>query len=190
MADAALKYVTREEYLALDLVSEEKLEYRDGVILPMAMAGSSLNHARLVHALGRELGNATEGTPCESFGSETKLRIESTESYYFPDAMVACGEIDVESETNGIIRNPVVVFEVLSPGTANRDKDQKFFDYQTVPSVKEIVFLSSERRVAERYERGDDASWRYTAYVGDVRLPIAAAGIELDLAGLYARTSL
>jgi Uma2 family endonuclease len=146
--------------------------------------GGSLAQGTLVHALHIALGNATEGTP---FGSEIKLRVEAGDAYYYPDAMMVCGELEVESETNGIVKNPVVVFEVLSPGTWRDDRGQKFLDYQAVSSLQEIVFVDSDRKVAERYERQEGESWRYTAYVGDVTLPIAAANLEIDLAQLYAR---
>lgn len=185
MAQPAVLSVSREHYLRQEANAQTRSEYRDGEIV--AMFGGSLNHGTLIHALHGALINATEGTPCRSFGSEIKLRVEAADAYYYPDAMVVCGELEVESETNGIVRNPVVVFEVLSPGTLREDKGRKFLDYQTVPGLREIVFLDSERQVAERYERQEDGSWRYTAYVGDVRLPIEAAGLDLDLARLYAR---
>ena len=185
MAQPAVFRVSREQYLRQESAVQERSEYRDGEVV--AMSGGSLNHGTLIHALHGALINATEGTPCRSFGSEIKLRVEAADGYYYPDAMVVCGEVEVESETNGIVKNPVVVFEVLSPGTGGFDREQKFFDYQTVPSLREIVFLRSERKVAERYERQGDGSWRYTVYVGDVALPVGAAGIELDLARLYAR---
>ena len=184
MAQSLLPRVTAGQYLAREASATERSEYRDGVLL--AMAGGSLDHGRIVHALGGELRNMTEGTPCESFGSEVKLRVEAADAYYYPDAMLVCGEVDVESESNGVVRNPVVIFEVLSPGTARFDQKAKFLDYPTVPSVVEVVFLWSERRLAERYERQDDGSWRYTAYLGDI-LPVGAAGIELSLGRLYAR---
>lgn len=154
------------------------------------MSGGSLNHGTLIHALHIALGNGTEGTPCRSFGSEIKLRVEAADAYYYPDAMIVCGELEVESETSGIVKNPIVVFEVLSPGTESRDKNQKFLDYQTIPGLREIFFLSSERKVAERYERQGDGSWRYTAYVGDARLPVGTVRLELDLTQLYARLRL
>lgn len=187
MAQRVPTLPTAEEYLAREAMASEKSEYRAGRVV--AMSGGSLNHGRLVHALGGELREATKGTPCESFGSEIKLRIELTDAYYYPDAMIVCGELDVESETNGIVRNPTVVFEVLSPGTMRFDGKGKFLDYQTVASIREVVFLWSERKLAERYERQDDGSWRYTAYLGDT-LPLGAAGIKLDLAALYARLGL
>lgn len=185
MAQPAVLSVSREQYLRGEASAQERSEYRDGEVY--AMSGGSLNHGTLVHALHGVLINGTEGTPCRSFGSEIKLRVEAADAYYYPDAMVVCGEVEVESTTNGVVKNPVVVFEVLSPGTGRYDKDQKFFDYQTVPSVREIVFLHSERKLAERYERQEGGSWRYTAYVGDAALPITAAGLELDLPSLYSR---
>ncbi len=184
MAQSILPRVTAQQYLSREALATERSEYRDGVVT--AMSGRSLDHGRLVHALGGELRNATEGTPCESFGSEIRLRVEAADAYYYPDATIVCGDVDVESETNGIVRNPLVFFEVLSPGTARFDQKAKFLDYQTVPSVREVVFLWFERRLAERYERQGDGSWRYTAYLGDA-LPIGAAGIELSLNRLYAR---
>ena len=188
MAQTATLHTTREQYLRQELAAQERSEYRNGEIY--AMSGGSLNHGTLIHALHIVLGNGTEGTPCRSFGSEIKLRIEAADAYYYPDAMVVCGEVEVESESNGIVTNPIAVFEVLSPGTQRDDKGQKFLDYQTLPGLREIIFLASDRKVAERYERQEGGSWRYTAYVGDVVLPIDAAGLTLDLARLYARLRL
>lgn len=185
MAQPSVLRLSAEQYLRDEAVAKERSEYREGQVY--GMSGGSMNHGTLIHALHIALGNATEGTPCRSFGSEIKLRVEAADAYYYPDAMIVCGEVEVESETNGIVKNPIVVFEVLSPGTQRDDKGEKFTDYQTVPSLREIVFLDSERKVAERYERQGDGSWRYTAYVGDVKLPIGAANLELDLAHLYAR---
>ena len=186
MAQPVVLSVSREQYLRGEAVAQERSEYRDGEIYAMSQAGDP-NHGTLVHALHIALGNGTEGTLCRSFGSEIKLRVDEADAYDHPDAMVMCGEMEVESETAGIIKNPAVVFEVLSPGTEAYDKNRKFLDYQTVPSLQEIVFLSSERKVAEHYERQGDGSWRYTAYLGDVTLPIGAAGLDLELARLYAR---
>lgn len=188
MAQRGIGYVTPERYFEEERVSAEKLEYVDGQIY--AMSGGSLRHGRLIAALVRSLGNSLDGTGCETFGSEIKLRIDAANAYYYLDAMVVCGEVEVESETNGVIRNPIVVIEVLSPSTQDRDKNQKFLHYQTVSSIGEIVFLSSERKIAERYERLGDGSWRYTAYIGDVPLPIAAVRMDLDLADLYARANI
>lgn len=185
MAQPAVLRIPREQYLRQEATARERSEYRDGVVY--AMSGGSLNHGTLIHVLHAALVNGLEGSSCISFGSEVKLRIEAADADYYPDAMVVCGEVEVESETNGIVKNPAVVFEVLSPGTHRDDKGQKFLDYQTIPSLREIVFFSSERKVAERYERQGDGSWRYTAYLGEVRMPLSAIDIELDLASLYAR---
>jgi Uma2 family endonuclease len=188
MAQAAVARVTREQYLSREIEAETRSEYRGGRVY--AMSGGSLNHGTLVHVLGIALGNATEGTPCVSFDSEIKLRVEAADAYFYPDAMIVCGNVEVESETNGIITNPTVVFEVLSPGTQGYDKNGKFLDYQTIPSLREVIFLRSDRKVAQRYERQGDGSWRYTAYLGDVKLPVGVVNVEIDLARLYARLRL
>ncbi len=183
MARPAALRLSAEAYLRQEATAHERSEYRDGVMY--GMSGGSLNHGTLVHALHGALIDGTEGTPCRSFGSKIKLRVEVADAYDYPDAMVVCGEVEVESETAGIVKNPVAVFEVLSPGTGRYDKDEKFLDYQTVPRVREIVFSHLERQLGERYERQEGGIWRYTADVGDVVVPIAVA--ELDLGRLYAR---
>ena len=155
MAELAPEWISAQQYLRQEATAQERSEYRNGEI--RAMSGRSLNHGTLVHTLHGTLINGTEGTPCVSYGSEIKLRIEAADAYYYPDAMVVCEEVAVESETNGVIES--------------NDKSRKFLDYQTV---------------AERYERphGGDG---YKRFAFRVTLPIVAAGLELGLARLYAR---
>ncbi len=47
--------------------------------------------------------------------------------YKYPDASVACGELEFKRiEGIGALVNPVVIVEVLSPSTAVRDHEAKF----------------------------------------------------------------
>lgn len=154
------------------------------------MAGGSLNHGLLVTDLVISLGRSLAGGNCQVFGSEVKLGISAANAYYYPDAMVVCGVPEVESQSNGIILNPSAVFEVLSPGTGKFDREQKFWDYQLVPSIQEIVYLASHRMLMEVYERHPGGTWRYTAHQGDVIVPLESANVEVNLTRLYARLTL
>jgi Uma2 family endonuclease len=79
---------------------------------------------------------------------------------------------------------PVVVVEVLSPSTATTDRGGKLPDYRSVPSVQEILLVSSWERRVEHWRRTPDG-WAVTERGGDAVLRLETLGIELPLDGVY-----
>lgn len=173
--------VSAEEYLAGELVSEVKHEFHGGEIV--LMPGGSIAHARVIRNLVTGLSVRTRGTGCEAFGSETKLYVPATDAYYYPDAMIAC-PAEVIDARNGVIANPRVICEVLSPGTSDYDRGAKRLAYMSVPSVEEIVHLSSEERFVEIFRRESD-HWSWRAVGGDADLPLLDGDIKIPLAEIY-----
>ncbi|HXM69544.1 MAG TPA: Uma2 family endonuclease [Thermoanaerobaculia bacterium] len=57
------RYVTPEEYLALERAAERKSEYRDGEII--GMTGASRRHSLITVNVGSELSQQLRGRPCE-----------------------------------------------------------------------------------------------------------------------------
>ena len=56
--------------------------------------------------------------------------------------MAICSGLDPALK---IVRNPVVIFEVLSPSTAAADRIVKAREYQATPSVQRYVMLEQAR---------------------------------------------
>ena len=75
------------------------------------------------------------------FGSDLKIQAAENSSRY-PDGMVICSGLDPALK---IVRNPVVVFEVLSPSAAAVDRIVKAREYQATPSVQRYVMLEQAR---------------------------------------------
>ena len=129
--------------LAAFLAWEERQELRyefDGVE-SVAMAGGSLAHAAIQRNLALALGSRLRGKPCQFFGSDLKIQAAENSSRY-PDGMVICSGLDPALK---IVRNPVVVFEVLSPSAAAVDRIVKAREYQATPSVQRYVMLEQAR---------------------------------------------
>ena len=95
-------------------------------------------------------------------GDEPEDEIDSVVQ---PDIMVVCDKSKIQH--NGIKGAPDVVFEILSPSTAQRDLDEKFHLYERA-GVKEYVIADPHNRVIHAYRI--DAEGRFSfrkVYVAD-----------------------
>jgi Uma2 family endonuclease len=115
MAIPAIKYTSPQEYLALERTSKEKHEYFAGKVL--AMAGASLAHNDIAANLIGEIRSLLKDRPYRILPSDIRVSIPSRESYMYPDAVIVCGQPEMEDDTFDTLKNPVVIFEILSPST-------------------------------------------------------------------------
>ena len=114
--------MTVAEFLAWEEKQELRWEF-DG-FAPVAMTGGTVAHDTIQSNLVIASGNRLRGTPCRVRGSNPKIEVAGRIRY--PDAFVACTPLG-PSET--VCRDPVVVFETLSPGTARTDRVEKMHEY-------------------------------------------------------------
>lgn len=108
-------WMSIEDYLAAELLSDIKHEYDDGEVV--AMSGASKNHERIKMNLAGYLFNRLRGKPCEPFSSDVKVRIG--QYLFYPDAMVVCEDT---SPNEYYAEAPVLIVEVLSKSTAAATK--------------------------------------------------------------------
>ena len=170
-----------EAYLDADENSAERLEmFRGRVFTTMAAAGG---HVAVQANLARRCGNALEGKGCRFYGENAKVRVETSDSGYHPDGTIACPP-GFSNERAGVVANPQVVFEILSPSTERFDRREKFDDYALVATIREIVLVETELARVEMFERREDGWLRRVCLAGTVAL-IPSVGIELRLDELY-----
>lgn len=67
-------YISEQDYLEREKISETKHEYFDGEIF--AMAGASRSHQRIISNLVIDIGTHLKNTPCEVFSSDMKVRAD------------------------------------------------------------------------------------------------------------------
>ena len=100
--------------------------------------------------------------------------------------MPRLGEIVYSPLTGGetIVQAPVVIFEVLSPSTAAKDRIVKAREYQATPSVKRYVMLEQDSLGATVYARSGE-TWTHEILVADSILALPEIGVSLPLAEFY-----
>lgn len=177
-------YISPEEYLAMERGSEIKHEYYSGQVL--AMSGASLKHNRIARNLTGKIHAFLEGKNCEILPSEMRVCTPSFDSYMYPDASIVCGEPQLEEDKFDTLKNPSVIFEILSPSTNSIDKGRKFFFYKQIPSLQEYIMIDSTKKFIHVARKQTDGSWMFEDISGaDTFLTIQTIGYDLPLTEIY-----
>jgi Uma2 family endonuclease len=115
-------WISPEEYLAGELISDMKHEYIDGEVY--AMTGTSINHGRIISVMMRLLGNHLANTPCDVFAADIKVKAQN--NFFYPDLIVDCQKLNGEVY---VTEAPLIIVEVLSKSTRKLDHlgDQVYF---------------------------------------------------------------
>lgn len=177
MTSALRQLMTAEQFLAWEEGQERRHEF-DG-IAPVAMTGGTFEHDAIQVNLIGALANRLAGTPCWVHGNSIKVQVMNSVRY--PDAFVTCGPVPRGST---VLRDPVVIFEVLSRGTARTDRMVKNREYAATASVRRYVMLKQGTIGATMFERVD-ADWIGRILGADAVIRMPKIGIEVLLAELY-----
>lgn len=177
MSVALRKPMTLEEFLAWEEGQETRHEF-DG-IEPVAMVGGTVAHSTIQHNLHVAMGLRLRGKPCRFHGRD--LKIEVAGSVRYPDGFVVCTPVDSAATA---VRDPVVIFEILSDSTARTDLFIKNREYAATPSVRRYVLLSQQEASATVFERAG-GDWVGHLLTRDSILAMPEIDIELPLVELY-----
>ena len=186
MHDPAKKYITPEEYLAMEEKAKHRSEYYQGEIF--ALAGGSANHNRIVRNLSRNLDQAFTKEKCEAFITEMKVWIEARQLFTYPDVAVVCGEIEFYENRDDAIINPLIIVEVLSDSTKSYDRIEKFQYYRTLPGFQEYILVDQYKIHVEHYYKESKGKWIFTEYyqIDDI-LHFKKIDFEISLKDIYRR---
>jgi Uma2 family endonuclease len=172
------------EFLAWEEQQPERYE-RVGRVVRM-MTGGTIDHNRIALNVFEVLRRQLRGSDCETFVNDVKV-VTPEEDVMYPDVVVVCGEIPGKATW---VETTVVVVEVLSASTAERDHGRKRWAYQTIPSLQHYVLIDQSEAGAEVASRNDDGSWRSLIHRGlDARLRLDALGVEIGLDEIFARVT-
>ena len=164
----------------LEWEERQELRYEFDGVEPSAMTGGSLRHAAIQRNLAMAIGNRLRGKPCQFFGSDLKIQVAENSSRY-ADGSVLCSDLNPSLK---IVRNPIVIFEVLSPSTAAKDRIVKAREYHATPSVKRYVLLEQDLIGATVHVRAQDG-WRVLVLKDDDPLDMPEIGLAIPLAEFY-----
>lgn len=172
------------ENMLFDRPEDEKWELIDGRLLK-SMVGARWQHhviiSNIVFALERHIRETNR--PCHVFRETFFLKKAQDDLAALPDIMVRCGPLPPDVN---FVDDPLILFEVVSPGSEDRDRFIKRTAYQRLPSLKQYVLVSRDRMLVEDYVRPEE-SWQGGAFRENpsdiLRLP--ALNFEMTLAEIY-----
>lgn len=155
--DVPQHYYSLEEYFALEDASDARFEYWDGDIV--CMSGGSRAHGTIGSNVHYALAAGVRGGRCRAYTGDIAIYTPTLPPYRYPDASVACGELEFKHiKGHDALINPVVVVEVLSPSTATLDEGPKFAAYQAIPTLRDYLLVSQdEPRVTHHARLANDA---------------------------------
>ncbi len=186
MQKPALKYITPEEYLAMEEAAEFKSEYYQGEIF--AMAGGSNNHNMIVGDVHTKMNLAFTGKGCIAYMSDMRLWIKADGLFTYPDVMAVCGEPKYYEGRDDTITDPVVIIEVLSKSTEEYNRVGKFKFYRSIPTLQEYVMIDQYSVHVEQYYLEAPNRWvliEYNELSGILKF--AKIDFQISLQDIYRR---
>jgi len=162
-----------EQYLASERDSPVRHEYMNGYV--HAMVGGSRRHNLLTVALARLLGNHLQGTGCQVYVNDMKVKAgsQNDQIYFYPDVMVSCSHQKQDDYTE---YEPMLIVEVLSPSTEHFDRLAKLEAYTKIPSLKEYLLVDQQNAKMDLYQRVGE-QWALSRY--DAEDVVQLCSIEL-----------
>jgi len=168
MADARQQTMTVEEFLEWNLSQDQRYELVDGHPVPLrAMAGAKAEHDTLVVNLIVALGNQLRGSPRKPRTADTAVRTK-IKNVRRPDVTVECAAVERGSLE---ARNPIAVFEVLSPTTRKIDRTIKLEEYRRHPTLRTIVHIE--------HTAPDNAALIYSQAIAPINMVIQHSREEI-----------
>lgn len=180
----AERYYSPEEYLEIEVKSEERHEYINGQIIPMT--GGTPNHNQITGNFYAALNFALKRQPFRVFVTDQRLWIPQKRINTYPDVMVVAGELQFQEGRKDTLTNPIMIAEVLSKSTKSYDRDEKFAAYRIIPSFQEYLLIDQYTMHVEQYSKTDNNRWIFTEYEdADVTISLASISFEISLADIY-----
>ena len=185
---------TISSYLEAEDRAEVRHEFNNGKI--KEMAGGKVKHNAVKLSIASDLFVALKSSsiPNVELNSDTKVRIEKVNRFVYPDITVSDGKPQYYETPEGktredIITNPRLIIEVLSDGTREHDKGEKFEQYASISTFREYILVEPEQCWIKSYYLQEPESdlWKITSLVDmDAMLPLRSLGIELSVREIYA----
>jgi Uma2 family endonuclease len=178
MARTADKLWTLEEFLAFDDGSDTSYQLFEGRIAAMnpPLRGQAALVARLIGIVANQLK-----PPCEAAAGAGIIPVNRRHSWYKADLIVTCTPGNYKDQ---FIAEPVLVVEVLSPTTSATDFSRKLPDYQQIPSMRDILLVSSMERLIRHWRRGPDG-WLEHGHRRSATVRLSGLPVTLAMRDLY-----
>ena len=147
------------------------------------MAGGTPEHGALAARIARLLESSLPG--CTPFTSDVRVHLEAEQMTTYPDVSFVCGPIRRSTIDTDAIVNPTVLVEVTSKTTEAYDRGDKLAAYQSLGSLRAVLFVSHREPRITLVQRDGDG-WSTTDFMAGQRLKLREPAAELAVDDVYA----
>lgn len=147
---------------------------------PVMMNPPKLRHADVEDNLGGILRPLLR-RPCRLLSNVGVLLDEETDTYLEADLALSCEPRRPDQQH---VLEPRMIVEVLSPSTRSVDFTHKLPRYWDLPSLQEILFVSSTERSVRHWWR-DGQSWVMATVIGKGAVRLSTVEVTADLDEIY-----
>jgi Uma2 family endonuclease len=154
---------------------------------PVAMTGGTAGHNLIQQNIMAGLRTRLRGGACRAFGPDAGIATVG-DAVRYPDAVVSCATV---RDADRLIADPVIVFEVLSPGSGRIDRIVKLREYRAVPSLRRYVLVEHRFVGVTLFSRTTgDAEWLAIPLGAADVLKLPEIAVEMPVDELYQETEL
>lgn len=177
-------YISPEEYLEMERLSDKKHEYYKGDVF--LMAGASVQHNLICFNINSLAAAYINDKGFKLLGSDFRLHIPENTLFTYPDFSIICGDPAAATIYTDNLLKPVVIIEVLSKATKEYDRGTKFALYRQISSLMEYIMIDSTAVSVEQYTWQDDHKWILSEFkqLTD-NFVISTIGLKLSLLNIY-----
>lgn len=172
--------MSKEAFFAWIEQRAERYEYARGRV--MMMVRVTRNHAKVTANIVSILN---QGLPPERYDVATNgFAVDMDDSFRVPDVIVEPRQTDGHALQ---AKAPILIVEVLSPGTLHIDFGDKRLEYLSLPTLDTYLIVSPDEPRAWVWQRTDGAfSAEPTIIEGlDKQVVLPGLGIQIALSEIY-----
>ena len=183
MAAPARRRMTADEFLDWAMAQPDGSRYELIAGEVVAMVPERARHARAKVAVFDALraAVAAAGLPCETFIDGMAIRVDEA-TVYEPDVLLRCGP-PVAGDCIEI-GDPVIVVEVLSPWSRQKDTGGKLDDYFRLPSVRHYLIVKTTNRTVIHHRR-DEGGDLQTKILREGTVELRPPGLAVEVMSLF-----
>lgn len=157
MVSISKKSISPEEYLQAERRRTEKCEYINGQVIPMG--GASTNHNQITGNLYFLLRTLLDESAYNIYSTDHRVHNPISQSYTYPDIVVVKGELEYLDDAFDTLLNPLLIAEVSSDSTFERDLHEKFVAYRKSLSFQEYILIAQDKVLIQKFFRIKEEQW-------------------------------
>lgn len=183
MQNAQKIHITEQDFLEMERCSPYKHEYYRGEVF--AMGGASFNHNIISSNIQSVVLPYLKNKKCNLYSNDLRIYVPNPPFFSYPDLVIICDEPEFVDEEFDTIKNPKIIIEILSPSTANYDREVKFGLYGFAPSFEEYILIHQDKPKVECFLK-ILGLWQHWELEGiDQKLNINKIALDIPLKEIY-----